>query len=105
MKKFRLIFYVICMMFLLEVPSFAYIDPSVMTYTIQAIAGVIIAVGAVIGIVWRKAAKKAKKVLNIDDNAKKEVEDDVVEINPEDVSIEAAVTEDVEPDKSDDNKD
>ncbi|MGI5998954.1 MAG: hypothetical protein ACOX89_09880 [Lutispora sp.] len=103
MKKFRLIFYVICMMFLLEVPSFAYIDPSVMTYTIQAIAGVIIAVGAVIGIVWRKAAKKAKKVLNIDDNAKKEVEDDVVEINPEDVSIEAAVTEDVEPDKSDDN--
>jgi hypothetical protein len=42
-----------------------------MTYTIQAIAGVIIAVGAVIGIVWRKAAKKAKKVLNIDDNAKK----------------------------------
>lgn len=105
MKKFRLIFYVICMMFLLEVPSFAYIDPSVMTYTIQAIAGVIIAVGAVIGIVWRKAAKKAKKVLNIDDNAKKEVEDDVVEINPEDVNIEAAVTEDVEPDKSDDNKD
>lgn len=103
MKKFRLIFYVICMMFLLEVPSFAYIDPSVMTYTIQAIAGVIIAVGAVIGIVWRKAAKKAKKVLNIDDNAKKEVEDDVVEINPEDVSIEAAVTEDVEPDKSNDN--
>ena len=59
MKKFRLIFYVICMMFLLEVPSFAYIDPSVMTYTIQAIAGVIIAVGAVIGIVWRKAAKKS----------------------------------------------
>jgi len=100
MKKFRLIFYVICMMFLLEVPSFAYIDPSVMTYTIQAIAGVIIAVGAVIGIVWRKAAKKAKKVLNIDDNAKKEVEDDVVEINPEDASDEAVATEEVANDKS-----
>ncbi len=91
------------MMFLLEVPSFAYIDPSVMTYTIQAIAGVIITIGAVVGIVWRRAKQKAKQVLNIDDNAKKEVEDDVVEINPEDVSIEAAVTEDVEPDKSDDN--
>jgi len=103
MRKLRLLFYTICMLFLFEIPTFAYIDPSVMTYTIQAIAGVIIAVGAVIGIVWRKAAKKAKKVLNIDDNAKKEVEDDVVEINPEDVSIEAAVTEDVEPDKSDDN--
>ena len=99
MKKFRLIFYVICMMFLLEVPSFAYIDPSVMTYTIQAIAGVIIAVGAVIGIVWRKAAKKAKKVLNIDDNAKKEVEDDVVEINPEDANDEAAITKDVSNEK------
>lgn len=88
------------MMFLLEVPSFAYIDPSVMTYTIQAIAGVVIAVGAVIGIVWRKAAKKAKKVLNIDDNAKKEVEDDVVEINPEDASDEAVATEEVANDKS-----
>lgn len=83
-----------------KVISFAYIDPSVTTYVVQAIAGVVIAVGAVIGIVWRKAAKKAKKVLNIDDNAKKEVEDDVVEINPEDASDEAVATEEVANDKS-----
>lgn len=83
-----------------KVISFIYIDPSVTTYVVQAIAGVVIAVGAVIGIVWRKAAKKAKKVLNIDDNAKKEVEDDVVEINPEDASDEAAATEEVANDKS-----
>lgn len=63
--------------------SFAYIDPSVMTYTIQAIAGVVIAVGATVGIVWRRARKKAKQVLNINDNAKKEVEEDVVEIDPD----------------------
>lgn len=61
----------------------AYIDPSVMTYTIQAIAGIVIAVGATVGIVWRKARKKAKQVLNIDENNKKEVEDDVVEIDPD----------------------
>ena len=33
-----------------------YIDPSVMTYAIQAIAGVVIAVGATIGIIWRKSS-------------------------------------------------
>lgn len=84
----------------MRVLSFAYIDPSVMTYTIQAIAGVIIAAGAVVGVFWRKAAKKAKKALHIDDNAKKEVEDDVVEINPEDTGNEVAATSDAESDGS-----
>lgn len=58
-------------------PIFAYVDPSVMTYTIQAVAGVVIALGAVIGVTWRVMRKKAQKVLKIDENAKKEVEDDV----------------------------
>lgn len=31
-----------------------YLDPSVMTYAIQAIAGVVIAIGAVAGIYWNK---------------------------------------------------
>ena len=35
-----------------------YLDPSVMTYAIQAIAGVVIAIGAVAGIYWRKAKKR-----------------------------------------------
>lgn len=61
----------------------AYIDPSVMTYTIQAVAGVIIAIGAVFSIIWRKARQKTKQVLKIDENDKKEVEDEVVEIIPE----------------------
>lgn len=56
-----------------------YIDPSVMTYAIQAIAGIVIAVGAVAGIYWRKAKKKLNDKLGIDENAKKEVEDDFVE--------------------------
>ena len=70
-------------MVLFKIPVFAYIDPSVMTYTIQAVAGIVIAVGATVGIVWRRARKKAKQFLNIEDNAKKEVEEDVIEIDPD----------------------
>ena len=40
----------------------AYIDPSVMNYAIQAVAGVVIAVGAAAGIYWRKAKKKIDTV-------------------------------------------
>jgi uncharacterized protein YoxC len=58
-------------------PILAYVDPSVMTYTIQAVAGAIIALGAVIGVTWRIMKKKTQKVLKIDENAKKEMEEDV----------------------------
>ncbi len=57
----------------------AYIDPSVTTYMIQAIAGIVIAVGAALGIYFRKAKKKIDQKLNIDENKNKEVEsDDIV---------------------------
>ena len=55
----------------------AYVDPSVMSYTVQAIAGVAIALGVVFGVVWRRLKKGANKVLRRDENAGKEVEDDV----------------------------
>lgn len=58
-----------------------YLDPSVMTYAIQAIAGVVIAIGAVAGIYWRKAKKKVSDKLGIDENKNKEVEGDVIIIN------------------------
>lgn len=59
--------------------SKGYIDPSVMTYTIQAIAGVAIAVGAAVGIHFRKAKKKLAEKMNIDENRNKEVEgDDII---------------------------
>ena len=54
----------------------AYIDPSVMTYLIQAVAGFVIALGAGIGIYWRKAKRKAAEKLGIDENRNKEVESD-----------------------------
>ena len=56
---------------------FAYVDPSVMSYTVQAIAGVAIAFGVVFGVIWRKIKKGANKALRRDENAGKEVEDDV----------------------------
>lgn len=58
----------------------AYVDPSVMSYTVQAIAGVAIALGVVFGVVWRKVKKGANKVLSRDENAGKEVEDDIEEV-------------------------
>lgn len=56
----------------------AYIDPSVMTYVIQAVSGVVIAIGAAIGIYWRKAKKKLNNKFDIDKN--KEVESDDIEV-------------------------
>ncbi len=60
-----------------------YIDPSVMTYAIQAIAGVVIALGATIGIIWRKSKKKVSKKLGIDENKNKEVESDEIVVKKE----------------------
>lgn len=45
------------MMLALSGNASAYLDPSVMTYTIQVVAGVVVAVGAVIGVYWRKRCR------------------------------------------------
>lgn len=80
-KSVRLSVYVtfaFCFMISLAVSANAYVDPSVLTYVIQAVAGIVIAVSAAVGIYWRKAKKKLNDKLGIDENAKKEVEEDVV---------------------------
>lgn len=56
----------------------AYIDPSVVTYTIQIGAGIVIAIGAAIAIYYRKAKKKISDKLGIDENRNKEVESDEI---------------------------
>lgn len=63
--------------------NFLYIDPSVMTYTVQIVAGVAVAAGALIGVLWRRAKKKVQDKLGIDENAGKELEDDIVEFAEE----------------------
>lgn len=54
MKKlvriFGAVYFSFAFMLLFGANAKAYIDPSVMTYVIQAVAGVVIAVGAIIGI-------------------------------------------------------
>lgn len=70
-------------MLVMSTTASAYLDPSVMTYGIQIVAGVVVAVGAVVGIYWRKMKKKVQNKLGIDENAKKEVEEDVIEFKDE----------------------
>lgn len=83
-KLFARVFFVVVLMLTFSTTAFAYLDPSVMTYAIQVVAGVVVAVGAVIGIYWKRAKKKVQDKLGIDENAHKEVEDDVVEIFEDD---------------------
>ncbi len=71
-------FTVICGMLLFGRDASAYIDPSVMTYVIQAVAGVVVAVGAAVGIYFRRVKKKLNDTLGIDENQNKEVESDEI---------------------------
>ena len=73
----------VCFMLLCGVNAQAYIDPSVITYVIQAVAGIAIAVGAAVGIYWRRAKKKINDKLGIDENKNKEVEEDDITIRKE----------------------
>lgn len=60
-----------------------YIDPSVMTYAIQAIAGVVIAIGAVVVVAWRKTKKKVAEKLNLEEKVTKELEDEIQVVEEE----------------------
>jgi nitrate reductase gamma subunit len=62
----------------------AYIDLSATTYMIQAIAGIVIAVGSVGIIFWRRAKKKLKDKVGIDFDKNKETEEEVVAVKTDD---------------------
>lgn len=84
MKKISKIMYTMYMMtsfmLLLSYNVNSYVDPSVMTYAIQAVAGIAIAIGAFVGIYFRKIKKNVAKKMGIDENKNKEVESDKIEI-------------------------
>ena len=63
-------------------PAYAYVDPSVMTYTIQAVAGLAVALSAVLGVAFRRTRRKLYELFNIDENAHKIAESDVSSIDP-----------------------
>ena len=56
----------------------AYLDPSATTILLTSISSIAIAVGATALILWRKAKKNVAKTLHIDENANKEVEEDLI---------------------------
>ena len=65
-------------MLLFGIDGHAYIDPSVTTYMIQAVAGVVIAVGAGVGMYWRKAKRKVEGTLGIEDSKEQESDEIIV---------------------------
>ena len=78
------LYFVINFAVLFSANTMAYIDQSVMNYAIQAVAGIAIAIGAVIGVYWRNARKKINEKLGVDENKNKEVEDDEIIMKKED---------------------
>ena len=79
-KILFVMFFIVSFMFFYSEYVNAYIDPSVMTYAIQAVAGIAIAVGAFLGIYFRKIKKKVSNKLGIDENKNKEIESDEIKI-------------------------
>ena len=82
---FSFMYFTINFILFFSISANAYIDPSVMTYVIQAVTGIAIAIGAFVGIYWRRAKKKISKKLNIDENRNKEVESDEIIIEKSEV--------------------
>ncbi len=76
-KALKYLYFALCFAIILALPCNAYIDPSVLTFGVQIVAAVAVAVGATVGILWRKAKKKVQNKLGIDENAGKEVEDEI----------------------------
>ena len=59
-------------------PTALYLDPAATSILLTSITGVVIAISATAVILWRKAKKKVAEALHIDENANKEVEEEIV---------------------------
>ncbi len=85
MKKSRILMTIHLALWLMvgfSVQAAAYIDPSVVSGLLVSIAGAVVACSAAFFIIWRKVKRGVSKTLGIDENAHKEVEDELV-INDE----------------------
>ena len=87
-KVFGVVYFTIVFV-LIPTLGFAYIDPSVTTYAIQAIAGVAVAAGAFFATYGRRMKKRWMKILDIDDN-KEKIQEAPLEVNREDLQNELA---------------
>ena len=68
-------------------PAYAYVDPSVVTYTIQALAAVAVALSAVAGVAFRRSRRVIFKLLGIDENAGTIAEPEVSAIDPSEKAV------------------
>ena len=92
-KTFRYIYFSAAFLLLFTVPVQAYIDPSVMTYAIQALAGIAIALGTFFGLYWRKIRKPVLRFFNLEETAGKEEEsDELVYFDPSVMKEERKIT-------------
>ena len=78
-------------------PAYAYVDPSVVTYTIQALAAVAVALSAVAGVAFRRSRGVIFRLLGIDEDAGKTLEPPVSVIAPyQKAAADAFAIEDME---------
>jgi hypothetical protein len=89
MKKMMLCFLTACCAVIFQLSAFAYIDPSVVSGLATAVAGVAVACGAAFFVIWRRLRSKVSKTLGIDENAGKEVEDELAISEEAEAEIEA----------------
>lgn len=80
-----------------------YLDPAATTAIVTSISAIAAAVGATFIIRWRKIKKGVTKTLKIDENAHKEVEDELV-ITDADFAGEEKAENDAADEKTEDNK-
>jgi len=90
MKLLRYLSVCICFLIMLAVPVSAYVDPSVVTTAVQVIAGVVVVVGAVAGVAWRRAKRVLQQKLGVREGGKKEMEPDVLFFDDDDDELESA---------------
>lgn len=55
-----------CLWSALATPALAYVDPSFMTYTIQALADMAVTLSAIIGVVWRRTRRWLLRAMYVD---------------------------------------
>ncbi|MCQ2755156.1 MAG: hypothetical protein MJ231_08980, partial [bacterium] len=72
------VFFALCITLLINpANALAYVDPSVMTYTIQALASVAVVLASVMGVAWRRLKKALTESLEINLNKNKSFESEV----------------------------
>lgn len=91
-KLFKIIFSVSLASVVLTQNCYAYIDPAATSYIIQIIAGIIVALGAVFGVMWSKIKRFFKKKntedvndLTPDESGSNDAGDDTYYVSAEDI--------------------